>query len=172
MKKSRQIITAVCLIFASLNAVAKDYKVEVLIFKNLTQQQTYESNEYAPPADIVSGSDFWTIEPTMLNEQARLIKRASDYQLVEHLSWGQASLPYRQSTAVTLSGDPHGSLKVYANHLLYINIDLDFGGYRMEEKRRIKLNEQHFFDHPKFGLLVQVSRLEKEDNEDDGHNKQ
>ena len=39
-------------------------------------------------------------------------------------------------------------------------------GYRMVEKRRLKLNERHYFDHPKFGLLVQVSRLEANEKQD------
>ena len=31
---------------------------------------------------------------------------------------------------------------------------------RLQETRRIKLNELHYFDHPLFGLIIQVSRLE------------
>ena len=32
--------------------------------------------------------------------------------------------------------------------------------FRIQEKRRVKLNELHYFDHPFFGLLVRVSRVE------------
>jgi hypothetical protein len=39
-------------------------------------------------------------------------------------------------------------------------------GFRLAEKRRIKLDEKHFFDHPKFGVLMQVSRLEQPDKSD------
>ena len=31
---------------------------------------------------------------------------------------------------------------------------------RLTESRRIKLNELHYFDHPLFGVIIQVSRLE------------
>ena len=31
---------------------------------------------------------------------------------------------------------------------------------RLKESRKIKLNEMHYFDHPMFGVIVQVSRLE------------
>ena len=51
---------------------------------------------------------------------------------------------------------------MYADQLLFTNIDLDYKGFRLKENRRLKLNEKHFFDHPKFGLLMQVSRLETE----------
>ena len=30
---------------------------------------------------------------------------------------------------------------------------------QLQESRKIKLNELHYFDHPMFGLMVQVSRL-------------
>lgn len=31
---------------------------------------------------------------------------------------------------------------------------------QLQETRKIKLNELHYFDHPMFGLIIQVSRLE------------
>lgn len=31
---------------------------------------------------------------------------------------------------------------------------------QLQESRKIKLNELHYFDHPMFGLIIQVSRLE------------
>lgn len=34
---------------------------------------------------------------------------------------------------------------------------------RLKEIRRIKLNEIQYFDHPRFGVILQVSRLEEED---------
>ena len=34
---------------------------------------------------------------------------------------------------------------------------------RLTESRRIKLNEIHYFDHPMFGLIIQVSRLKIKD---------
>jgi hypothetical protein len=34
-------------------------------------------------------------------------------------------------------------------------------GYRLNETRRIKLGEVHYFDHPAFGALVLVAPIEK-----------
>jgi len=71
-----------------------------------------------------------------------------------------------------------GNIQVYENRLLFVDIDIsveiptevpDFsqassarppGVYRIQEKRRVKLNELHYFDHPFFGALVRVSRVE------------
>jgi len=41
---------------------------------------------------------------------------------------------------------------------LYINQEADY--VRLQESRRIKLNELHYFDHPLFGVILQVSRIE------------
>jgi len=141
---------------------AKDYKVEVLVFKNLIPSRATESHNYQEPRQMTSGSDVWAIEPTMLMSQAETLNKSSDYELMHHFSWGQEALRYAASATYTVA-EPNfrGAIKVYADSLLFVNLDLDYDGYRMNEKRRLKLNERHFFDHPKFGILLQVSRLEK-----------
>jgi hypothetical protein len=71
-----------------------------------------------------------------------------------------------------------GSVKMYEQRLLFIEVDVaariptamasdpgslvnpvDFE-YRITETRRVRLNEVHYFDHPYFGVLVRVSRVE------------
>ena len=37
---------------------------------------------------------------------------------------------------------------------------------RMQESRKIKLNELHYFDHPLFGVILQVSRLQLPETEE------
>lgn len=72
-----------------------------------------------------------------------------------------------------------GSLLLFENRLLFVDLDLKnelnlddarrtgtssaitnqpSGTFRIQEKRRVKLNEIHYFDHPFFGALVRVSR--------------
>ena len=82
-------------------------------------------------------------------------------------AWGVESLQYELSANYSINEiDTHGFIKIYADQLLFANIDLDYKGFRMLEKRRLKLDEKHYFDHPKFGVLLQVSRLEEEELED------
>ena len=81
--------------------------------------------------------------------------------------------PFREPTAT-------GSVQIFENRLLFVDIDIqnnfdsglvDYsnpssasdsptGIHRIKEKRRVKLNEIHYFDHPFFGALVRVSREE------------
>ena len=67
-----------------------------------------------------------------------------------------------------------GSLRFYLSRFLILDLNLAlremqsggiFSGvseknatiYRLNEPRRIKVSETHYFDHPKFGALVRVS---------------
>ncbi len=163
--KSRRSLSLVASMIAALtisSANAKDYKVELLVFENLNASASTESHAYEAPERMKSASSAWAIEPTMLNEEATRIQNSQDYLLKHHYSWGIESLPYQESANYNVvETDSQGYIKVYADQLLFTNIDLDYKGFRLKENRRLKLNEKHFFDHPKFGLLMQVSRLEK-----------
>lgn len=141
---------------------AKDYKVEVLVFENLNPSRATESHHYKEPRTMSSKSSTWSLQPSMLLSQSAALSKSPNYDVLHHFSWGQKSLRYAASAAYTIAEpDVRGAIKVYADSLLFVNIDLDYDGYRMNEKRRLKLNQKHFFDHPKFGILLQVSRLEK-----------
>ena len=96
----------------------------------------------------------------MLLEEAQTLQQSTDYQLLHHFSWGQEALPSSEAAIYNvIETDVAGWVKVYAKTLLFANLDLDLDGYRMTENRRLKLDEKHYFDHPKFGILMQVSRL-------------
>ena len=156
------------LIISSTTISAKEYKVEVLIFENIEKHTAYESYQYTTPEEQLSKEKTWFLEPTMLIDQAELIQTSDAYKLLHHLSWGQESLPLSESAIQNVyEDDISGWFRIYANELLFANLDLDYLGYRLVEKRRLKLDEQHFFDHPKFGILLQVSRLEVEELEED-----
>ena len=156
------LITASAIISMSVSSasMAKDYMVEVVVFENNAPSAATESLNYKAPRPSKSNSKTWLIEPSMLIDEAARIERSPNYTLVHHFSWGQKALPFEKSANYSiLEQELNGWVKIYAEQLLFANIDLDYSGYRMNEKRRLKLNEKHFFDHPKFGVLLQVSRL-------------
>lgn len=153
-------VVVVTLLSSSFIA-AKDYKVEVIIFENQFETVAHESYQYQKTAEMSSNAEAWLIEPSLLLDEVAALEKSTEYRVLHHFSWGQESLPISESTAINvIELDVTGWIKVYARHLLFANLDLDFNGYRMSEKRRLKLNEKHFFDHPKFGVIMQVSRLE------------
>jgi hypothetical protein len=73
------------------------------------------------------------------------------------------------------TGGLDGSLRFYLSRFLIVEMNLAlremqsqgmFSGisendtvvYRLNEPRRIKVSETHYFDHPKFGALVRVTQ--------------
>ncbi|MFT6101128.1 MAG: hypothetical protein ACJAYF_003690 [Arenicella sp.] len=153
-------IIALCTLLLTTMTNANDYKVEVLIFENINAAKATESHAYQPPQLMKSDSQAWIIEPSMLLEEANSLEGSQDHLLKHHYSWGIESLPYQESANYTIvETESQGYIKVYADLLLFTNIDLDYKGFRLKENRRLKLDEKHFFDHPKFGILMQVSRL-------------
>lgn len=164
-------VLVILTIFACVQAVsawAGNYMVEAILFENENPSAASESNDYRAPQPMRSNATTWVLEPSMLLDDAERLEKSPDYLLHHHFSWGQEALPYRASATYTvIERNARGYIKVYADDLLFVNIDLDFQGFRMQEKRRLKLNEQHFFDHPKFGLVLRVSRLLPEEGDTD-----
>jgi len=156
-------LAIIVLASAATPSFAKDYKVEIIVFENLDHSQAYESHHYTEVEPMSSNSEVWDLEPSMLVDDYTTLDESESYRVINYFSWGQESLPILEAAAVEITEPPlTGWIKTYAKQLLYLNLDLDYEGYRLNEKRRIKLNEKHFFDHPKFGVLAQVSRLEPE----------
>ena len=147
------------LFIGSAWAQTKEYQVEAIVFQQLNGGQVTEKNTYSPPRNNPSTSQTWVLEPLLLTEQAALLNESPDYEVLGHFTWGQEALPSEEAATMHFR-EPrfYGWIKIYATTLLFANLDLDFEGFRLEEKRRLKLDEVHFFDHPKFGVLLQVSR--------------
>ena len=53
---------------------------------------------------------------------------------------------------------------MYLSRYLHVELDLIFEGsdglrYRLAERRRVRSNENHYFDHPAFGVIARITRL-------------
>lgn len=163
IRRMSQLCLCLLLGLHAATSAAKDYRVEVIVFAQTAAHTAYESTHYQPVAEANSVASTWPIEPEMLLDEASRIDNSTDYRLLAHYAWGQEALPSSEAAVFLLppadfSQPLSGWIKVYASHLLFANLDLDYGGYRMSEKRRLKLNENHYFDHPRFGILLRVSR--------------
>jgi hypothetical protein len=72
-----------------------------------------------------------------------------------------ASVPrtlLEQAGAGLLSGD----VKVYTETYLHIDLDLSFdvpgeGIFRLRDSRRVRSKETHYFDSPRFGVLIRLT---------------
>ena len=161
------------LLVATKVAASKEYQVEVIVFERVQSGAASESHHYDAPKEMKHEASHWLLQPSLLLQEASTLNDSQEYLVQRHYAWGIESLPYEKSANYTIiETQSQGYIKVYADHLLFTNIDLDYKGFRMREKRRLKLDEKHYFDHPKFGILMQVSRLEEQTNNDESENQQ
>ena len=159
-KTLRRLFTALMLlamIGAAPAAYAKgNYHVEVVIFKQLGS-----SPGSRPPSfyDLPSYSSTWQSKNVYLNTYANKMRRSGKYEILTHTSWGQKSASYNGSAAKRLTANGlSGYIKVFAKQLLITDVKLSFEGHTLSERRRLKLNEVHYFDNSGFGVLMRVSR--------------
>lgn len=119
-----------------------------------------------------------------LRSAAAALAEDPRFRVLTQAAWIQAAdarsttKPVRLRGGNTLRpGELEGSLRFYMSRYLHLDIDLSFQDssgatvaalpsaapaaeplrYRIREQRRIKSQETHYFDHPKFGMLVRVT---------------
>lgn len=101
------------------------------------------------------------------------------YEPLMHFGWTQATWPEEQTEAIPLAlfGRPpeglDGSLTLYLSRYLHLVVDLDLLApqmtdeppvhFRIRENRILKNGELRYFDHPKFGVLAKVLRVEDDE---------
>ena len=104
------------------------------------------------------------------------LRASPDYSVLSHVGWRQSSVPFGSAPLIdlstnTASGTLDGFARVYASQLLFVDIFVRYaqggsasninslgggGQFFIDEKRRLKLKETHYLDHPKFGVIVSV----------------
>lgn len=123
--------------------------------------------------------------PRSLNTLAGVHQRLAsspEHRILKTLSWTQSEAGYARSPLIQFSAaNLIGAIKVYAPNLLFSEVTLRFSpsgaaslsdvntagnsgeiirssspSYFLDEKRRLKLKEIHYFDHPKFGVILSV----------------
>ena len=135
-----------------------NYHVEVIVFDNVNSGAKANSFSSQPTA-LPSNGKTWRYSTAYLNGYASKLRNSSSYQVIRHTAWGQKSAGYNRSAAKQISGNGmNGSIKVYATSLLFAQLDINFKGHKIQERRRLKLNEVHYFDNSGFGVLLRVSR--------------
>ena len=120
----------------------------------------------------------------LLSDVFRRLENLSAYEPVLHVGWRQPGFGGSRARSVYISDKPsmvldaaiddtavvpnpspseirvEGTIRVRTGRLLHV--DTDFVSYgadspvRITEQRKVKLKELHYFDHPLFGVIVQV----------------
>lgn len=110
--------------------------------------------------------------------------REAGHRILAVASWRQPASLHRDAPLIALGGAPGravftGFARIYTTALIYADLDLqllpgdasslrpsppemrttmreDAPRFFLSEKRRVKFNELHYFDHPRFGAILGV----------------
>lgn len=171
------VLFAVSLPFTNVLA-ATTYEVEVLVFETRLPELEgaevwIQSSKFPAPdtADAAAptgtpGSDFAAA--------ATALEKDGNYRVLARKRWvqsGEAKATTKPVRITTGDNELDGTLTFYLSRFLHMEVNMAFqpsGGllagssaanlvYRIMEQRRIKSQDIHYFDHPKFGVLVRVA---------------
>lgn len=165
-------------------AATNMYDIEVVVFENrlsdLEGGELWARNLEKPAStgkdeSISAGEN--PSENSALSATKAALEKSGRHHVLAHLRWKQSAEAKSVSKPVKIgntAGGLDGSLRFYLSRVLILELNLGLregqsggmlGGtsekdavvYRLNEPRRIKVSETHYFDHPKFGALVRVS---------------
>ncbi len=156
------------LIVVNAYATERSYKIELIVFA-----QHGETNELFDqyqsriqwPAFVQNLTAYAAAGKSLTGIWLKL-QNSPSYRPMLHVAWIQRVGANRLGTAVRVQSpaqDVEGFFRIQRGELLHMIADFEYRFedviYRIQEKRRFKLNEIHYLDHPRFGLVVQVSIL-------------
>ncbi len=159
------------------------YEVEVVVFENRTPdldggelwKRDLGKSADAELKDAVTAGEKPPAD-SLLSPAAAALEKSGQHHVLAHLRWQQSAEAKSLSHPVKITNAESGldgALRFYLSRFLLVDVNLMlkevttggiFGGadkeglvYRLSERRRVKLSETHYFDHPRFGALVRVS---------------
>jgi hypothetical protein len=154
------------------------YDIEVIVFANhLPDLEGAEHwKDDATKSSAPAGTDVLIPDETNqelgLQGLANALGKGSQYKVLAHRRWQQNAEAKSETKTVKLSSPEaglDGSLKFYLSRFLFVDANLvlkdpkneNAPAFRLIEHRRVKVQELHYFDHPKMGMLIRVMSLGK-----------
>lgn len=171
-------------VFAAAASTPNTYDVEVIVFQNqmpdLEGGEIWRNNPEQPASPDMDQAVAIGEAPApdaFLSPAANALEKSGRHHVLAHLHWQQTAEAKSVSKPVKISGPNgrlDGTLRFYLSRYLLVDLNLAlqeapsaglFGisgqatpvVYHLNEYRRVRLLETHYFDHPKFGALVRVS---------------
>jgi len=165
------------------------YEIEILVFKSMREDLAGDETwvRKGPPVDTTVLGNALIIggappRKSSLSLAAEKMASGNSYRVLSHKRWIQSAepkldaQPVRVQTAEGASIQLDGTIKFYMSRFLHLDVNLsmqdlisgaygsdnpaDVNTYSIKEHRRIKSVDIHYFDHPKFGALIQVQLVE------------
>ena len=174
-------VIGISLLLASFNTWARDYQLELFVFQRLNSSEeieehwTHESNQVVKhQQELKAISTSSTVIADQNVAGVNRLKRLEDnllksgYRVLHSMHWQQPAKQFHQAPIIRINNPANGLdgvLKVYKTALILADINLGFTDtfqqnpdpiYFIQEKRRMKFKEVHYFDHPRYGAILTV----------------
>lgn len=163
------------------------YDVELIVFRQLSSGATNEewSAEAAgsgpgdPSGDAQAEAapmtaptaTFPSLPPAKmkLNTIEDTLRRSKRYQPLAHFGWTQPGYPRNDARFIpvdaligTSNSGLSGRIALARGRYLHLTLDLVLTGedgqhYVLQQTRRMRSNERHYIDHPKFGVIALIT---------------
>ncbi len=155
------------------------YQVELVVFEQLNpatdeQWPVMPPNDPAAVTPQTSNSKIQPANRESLAGVAERLRNSANYRVLSYQSWQQSALNKNASPLVAIDGERmSGHIRVYKSSYLHSELDLwlqdggqrgtaDDGAFQgprypnLKESRRLRSKELHYFDHPRFGAILQL----------------
>ncbi len=168
---SLYLLLVLSLMSIAVSATERSYKIELIIFaQDMPNTEVFEQTESQIqwPRRVSSLSAYHAVgsDGRYLKSTYARLSRSHNYQPLLHVAWTQSVNSNSWGRAVRISnpeGTINGFFQIQRGHLVHLKADFEYSVgstvYRLNEKRRFKLKETHYLDHPKFGVIARVSPI-------------
>jgi len=184
----KRLIVLIALAFAATAQAAPPssgtnlYNIEVLVFENrlpnMEGGELWAQDKIRPLPDEVNTAELpgQPEDPeSVLYQAAEQIAKDSNYRMILHGYWQQAAEAKSDTKPVRLAtadGTLDGIFRFYLSRFLHVDVNLQLRQpetapdapplvSRLREHRRIRTQDIHYFDHPRFGVLMRITPAEK-----------
>jgi hypothetical protein len=180
-----RLIAIVCLVigFAGVASAAatSNYDVEIVVFENqMPDLEGGENLASTRPRDLIADLTIAEVPPAPSGEgglaaAVQTLGKDARYRILAHQRWTQGADAKSATKPVRITDATQkldGVFRFYLSRFLHVEMSLVLQDgaaanpgealvYRLQEHRRVRTQELHYFDHPKFGALVRVTPAAK-----------
>jgi hypothetical protein len=167
-------------IFRHLGANASPEQWETEVIGSASQlaipddeQTPFSSSTPAPAVDTTT--TFPALPPAKykLTAIADTLRRSRNYQPLAHIGWTQPGFPrnaaryYSVAAVVPPASGVTGEVALSRGRFLHLTLDLVYEApatatepaqrFVLRQARRMRSNERHYVDHPKFGVIAVIT---------------
>lgn len=135
------------------------------------EEEPQDGEQAIAPPPTAPLETFPALQPSQLKLTAiaDTLRRSRNYQPLAHFGWTQPGFPRGDARYMSIDGwvpadsGLGGQVALSRGRYLHLTLELTYDspedGQRMvlEQTRRMRSNERHYIDHPKFGVIALIT---------------